>query len=91
MQYFKCQRVKSLIINHLTKEMIENGNCIQIGSLSFDLSGIQSAQKLTLEVSIENTSFRNRWDFWVYPSEQEAKPGNVLVTDNLDKNAEETS
>ena len=48
-----------------------------------------SAQKLTLEVSLENTSFRNRWDFWVYPSKQEPVPGNVLVTDKLDKNAEE--
>ena len=71
------------------KELIENGNCIQIGSLSFDLSGIQKAQKLTLDVSIENTSFKNRWDFWIYPSVQEPVAGKVLVTDNLDNNAEE--
>jgi hypothetical protein len=72
-----------------TKEIIENGNCIQIGSLSFNLSGIQKAQKLTLEVSVENTSFRNKWDFWVYPSKQEPAMGNVLITENLDKKAEE--
>jgi len=72
-----------------TKELIENGNCIKVGSLSFDLSVIQSAQKLTLEVSLVNTTFKNRWDFWVYPSKQEADPGNVFVTDRLDKKAEE--
>ena len=55
------------------KRMIENGNCIQIGSLSFDLSGIIKSQKLTLEVSLENTIVRNSWDFWVYPSKQEVQ------------------
>jgi len=84
--------IRGEVINNtsFTKELIENGNCIKIGSLSFDLSGIQSAQKFTLEVSLENTSFKNRWDFWVYPSkQQEAATGNVLVTEILDKNAEE--
>ena len=82
---------KGEVINNksFTKDVIENGNCIQIGSLAFDLSGIQSAQKLTLEVSLVNTTFKNRWDFWVYPLKQEPAPGNVLVTDNLDKQAEE--
>ena len=55
-----------------------------------DLSAFKTAQKLTLEVSLENTSFKNRWDFWVYPSEQEPVTGNVIVTDKLDKKAEET-
>jgi hypothetical protein len=71
-----------------TKELIENGNCINIGSLAFGLSEIKSAQKLTLEVSLEKTSFKNRWDFWVYPSVQEPVNGNVFVTDRLDQNAE---
>ncbi len=71
------------------KDKIENGNCIEIGSFAFDLSGINDAGKLTLEVSIENTPFRNKWDFWVYPSDQMAEPGNVLITDKLDSNAEE--
>ena len=79
------------VINNksFTIGVIANGNCNQIGSVSFDLSGIQSAQKLILEVSIENTSFKNRWDFWVYPAKQEAVQGNVLVSERLDKNAEE--
>jgi hypothetical protein len=72
-----------------TKDQIGIGNCIQIGSLSFDLSGISGPQKLTLEVSIENTPYRNKWDFWVYPARQEAVPGKVLITDKFDKNAQD--
>jgi hypothetical protein len=72
----------------LTKDEIGIGNCISIGSFSFDLAGISKAQKLKLLVSVENTSFKNSWDFWVYPAKQEIITGNVLVTDKLDKNAE---
>jgi hypothetical protein len=73
-----------------TKEEIEIGNCIPIGSLSVDLKNISKAQKLTLVVSVENTSFKNSWDFWVYPAKQEIINGNGLITDKLDKNAEAT-
>ena len=72
------------------KDTIGIGNCIPVGSFSFDLADITKAQKLTLEVSVENTPFRNRWDFWVYPVQNEVDNRNVLVTDKLDKNAEET-
>jgi Glycosyl hydrolases family 2, sugar binding domain/Glycosyl hydrolases family 2 len=71
-----------------TKETIGIGNCISVGSIAADLSMISKAQKLTLEVSLENTTFKNKWDFWVYPALEETKPGNVFVTDRLDGNAE---
>jgi hypothetical protein len=82
---------KGEVINNknFTKEVIENGNCIQIGSLSFDLSGIKSAQKLTLEVYLQNTGFKNRWEFWVYPAKQELTIGKVLISEKLDKNTED--
>jgi hypothetical protein len=70
------------------KAEIEIGNCIPIGSVSFDLAGINKAEKLTLEVSVKNTSFKNRWNFWVYPAKQDLVPGNVLITEKLDKNTE---
>ncbi len=66
----------------------ETGNCIPAGNFSFDLSGLLKPMKLTLEVIIENTEFRNKWDFWVYPALDKAKPGNVLITDKLDGKAE---
>jgi len=69
---------------------IERGNCIKIGTFSFDLSfaRITRAQKLRFEVSIDDTPFRNSWDLWVYPAKQELNQGDVLITDKLDKNAE---
>ena len=54
------------------------------------MAGISKAQKLTLEVSVENTSYKNSWDFWVYPAKQEIINGNVLITEKLDNNAEAT-
>jgi hypothetical protein len=71
-----------------TKDKIEIGNCTKIGLYQMDLSDLKKAQRLTLEILISNTPFRNRWDFWVYPVKQEASSGRVLITDKLDKNAE---
>jgi hypothetical protein len=73
-----------------TKDKIEIGNCSEIGTYQMDLSDLTKAQKLTFEILLTDTPYRNRWDFWVYPSSPEIKNGNVLVTDNLDNKAEET-
>jgi hypothetical protein len=73
----------------LMKDKLDIGNCIGIGSYKLDLASITSPQKLTFVVSIKNTPFKNQWDFWVYPSLQQVIPGNVLITDKLDKNAAE--
>ena len=73
-----------------TKDRVEIGNCSEIGLYQMDLSAIKKARKLTLEVLITDTPFKNRWDFWVYPSKQDVTNGKVLVTDKLDKNAEAT-
>jgi len=67
---------------------IDYGNCIAVSPVSTRLDSISSAQKLTLEVSIENTPYRNRWDFWVYPEQQDPAPGNVYITDRFDREAE---
>lgn len=71
-------------------DTIDIGNCLSAGNLIFDPAGIMKAQKLTLEVTLENTQFRNKWDLWVYPSKQVIDHGRVLVTDRLDRNTEET-
>jgi hypothetical protein len=71
-----------------TKDRIEVGNCFEIGVFQMDLMDLIKAQKLTLEVLLSGTPYRNKWDFWVYPDKQEINSKNVLVTDKLDKNAE---
>jgi hypothetical protein len=73
-----------------TKDEIGIGNCIPVDSVRFPLKNISGAQKLTLKVAIEKTSYKNSWDFWVYPEKQEIVAGDVLITDKLDKKAEMT-
>ena len=73
----------------IVKDTIGISNCIPVGSLSFNLAGISKAQKLTLEVLLKNTQFRNKWDFWVYPEEKEADAGKVFITDKFDRKTEE--
>jgi hypothetical protein len=68
----------------VTVEEIKIGNEIKVGSVSTDLHGIKSATKLSLEVFVKNTPFKNKWDFWVYPEKQEVLPGNVLISDKFD-------
>jgi hypothetical protein len=72
------------------KDHIAIGNCIPIGSVSVNLANSSKAQKLTMVVSIKNTSYKNRWNFWVYPPKHEILNGDVLITDKLDRNAETT-
>lgn len=72
------------------KDTIAIGNCIHVGTFTFDPAGIRKAQKLTLVVSIQNTDYRNKWDFWIYPVQNKIDRGNVMITDKLDKNCVET-
>jgi hypothetical protein len=64
------------------------GNCIPAGSFSFSLEKITEPRKLRLDVSLENTPYHNSWDIWVYPADNKAEAGSVLITDRLDASAE---
>ncbi len=59
------------------------GNCLPVGEIEFDLKKIKSAQKLTIEVSVKGTQYRNEWNIWVYPSLLKENSGVVLVTGSL--------
>lgn len=63
------------------------GNLCVLGSVDAQLSGIQTPQKLNLEVQIEGTDAVNDWDFWVYPAQVELTQGTVYTTDTLDEKA----
>jgi len=73
----------------MTMHKIEIGNGVPAGLFAMDITGIQEAQKLKFEVSVNGTHFRNQWDIWVYPATGAVDPGKVLVTEKLDKSAEE--
>ena len=40
-----------------------------LGSVDMNLKGIDTPQKLNLEVCIEGSDAVNDWDFWVYPAQ----------------------
>ena len=73
----------------MTMDEIQIGNGVPVGLFAMDIAGISNARKLTFEVSISGTPFMNRWDFWVYPEVGETDPGEVYITEDLDKNAED--
>jgi hypothetical protein len=67
----------------------ENGNGLFVGNLTFALSGIKAASKLTLEVKVNDTAFANDWNFWVYPEKNPEITSSVYYTTVLDDKAKE--
>lgn len=58
---------------------------IPVGSIRFPLSGITAASKLMVQVTLEGTSYSNRYPVWVYPSKEELTvPAGVLIAQKLD-------
>ena len=56
-----------------------------VGAIRFPLTGISQATKLELQVAVEGTDIRNRWDLWVYPKTCDTNaPANVKVVRSLD-------
>jgi hypothetical protein len=60
----------------------------KVGVIEADLTSIAVAQKLTLTVTVEGTSFKNHWEFWVYPKNLPAIKSTVYYTDTLDAKTE---
>jgi hypothetical protein len=64
------------------------GNGIELGSIRLPLAGFEAPRRYRLEVGIENTSFENDWDFWVYPPSVDIKiPPELEVLTELDSDA----
>lgn len=63
---------------------IEIGNGIPIGNVHFSLSAITKPTQLQLEVKVENTSFANDWNFWVFPEKTTLTVDDIYYTTELD-------
>ena len=68
---------------------ILTGKNTTVGTIEFDLSKIVKASGYTIEVGIENTTFKNDWKFWVYPKQLPQLNNNVYYTTALDEKAEQ--
>jgi hypothetical protein len=51
-----------------------------LGSISISLANLASPQKYTLNISIENTSYKNSYSIWVYPSQVSTDAGAIIVS-----------
>lgn len=69
--YYKIQDKNQEVIyfGTLQKSVIRQGRVAKVGNISFELKGIIDAQKLTIEIGIEGTTYKNYYDLWVYTSE----------------------
>jgi len=60
------------------KTNIVTGKNTVMGTLQFALSKITKATGLTVEVGIENTTYRNDWNIYVYPTQLPALQNNDI-------------
>ena len=45
------------------------GSLNGLGKIAFNLNQIKKAEELLITVNVENTSFENSWNIWVYPEQ----------------------
>lgn len=69
--------------------LLKSGGNTAVGNIQLALGQIREAEKLHLEVAVNNTSFVNDWNFWVYPRQLPVVKSAVYYTDTLDSKAEE--
>jgi len=81
--------LKTIKSESIKIDEIPIGNCTGAGAFVMSLENIRKPSRLTFEIALNGTSFRNKWDFWVYPSEIKADSGNVYITDRVDYRTEE--
>ncbi|MEA4937590.1 MAG: glycoside hydrolase family 2 TIM barrel-domain containing protein [Paludibacter sp.] len=74
------------------QQIIKSGSCdvrsllwghnSNIGKIEVPLNEIDKAAQLQIELIIENTPFKNNWNIWVYPADQQINFGKVKYTRN---------
>lgn len=52
----------------------------ELGTMSVPLANITEASKLEIELGIEGTDYKNRWNIWVYPDNQTVEWSDVVYT-----------
>jgi hypothetical protein len=65
------------------------GNCLPVGAINYPLSGIKTAMRLNLDISIAGTSYGNDWNIWVFPPAipEVVVSNEVYYCDTLDEKA----
>jgi hypothetical protein len=70
----------------LSESQIPDGEgLLEVGSLDFDLDGIDCPTQLQLLLNIDDTAYHNTYDLWVYPAKDNLKrlEKEVIITNVL--------
>ncbi|HRX13046.1 MAG TPA: hypothetical protein P5210_15390, partial [Draconibacterium sp.] len=63
---------------------IQQGKITDISDINFSLSEIKSPQKLTLNIELDGTSYKNSYPVWVYPEIKKTDiPEEIAVSSDL--------
>ena len=69
----------------LGSRTIPLGKNFRLGNISMALSDLPVPAAYTLIVEVQNPTFANRWNFWVYPAQVSSKAADdILVTSSWD-------
>ena len=85
---WKISNEKSQIISQGTfgEHSLALGSLIDLGKIQLDLNTFKKAEKLTINIEVEGTEFKNHWDVWVYPKSIQNEIGeDVLIVSELNK------
>ena len=69
----------SLFSGQLEKTNVKQGEVVSIGNISFDLHPIDSAQKLSIKLSVPELNIQNNYDFWVYPEQVKDENWDIII------------
>lgn len=69
----------------LSASAVQKGRITRLGEIYADLGKVKEAAKLTFEVSIEGTAWKNSWSIWVYPPIGSYDTGGVVLTQSVDE------
>jgi hypothetical protein len=58
------------------------GNNTDLGLIDFPID-VKEAKKLTVNVNLEGTKYKNNWNIWVYPKEVSTTSSNVVITSSI--------
>jgi hypothetical protein len=90
----KSQKIRWELVNQAGKTIADGqivadfpqGELSDAAGLNIDLSVISKAAKLSLNIILEGTLYKNSYPLWVYPVDADTViPQNVYLTEKLDK------
>ncbi|MCD7937895.1 MAG: glycoside hydrolase family 2 [Tannerellaceae bacterium] len=87
----KQQQVEWKIVNEKGESMhtgettcdLMQGYNTSLAEFTASLSTITKASKLTVQVQVKDTDYRNHWHIWVYPARPQVPKGDVFITRDL--------